>query len=165
MNPARTHTFAQIALAIDHLVATYQTQPTLPELAGQANLSEFHFQRLFTEWAGVSPKKFGQYLTLEHARTQLRRGLPLTDVAECVGLSGTGRLHDLFVSIEGATPGQVKQAGAGLVLHYGLFDSPFGQYILGSINGKIALLHFLSDADPAPETLLRAAWPAATHPA
>jgi len=162
MNTSSTYTYNQIAQAIDHLVTSYRNQPTLPELAEAANLSAFHFQRLFTEWAGVSPKKFGQYLTLEHAKAQLRRGLALTDVAERVGLSGTGRLHDLFVSIEGVTPGQVKQAGAGLVLQYGLFNSPFGQYVLGSINGKIALLHFLSDTDPIPETLLRTAWPAAT---
>jgi len=162
MNASSTYTYNQIAQAIDHLVTTYRSQLTLPELAEEANLSAFHFQRLFTEWAGVSPKKFGQYLTLEHAKAQLRRGLALTDVAESVGLSGTGRLHDLFVNIEGVTPGQVKQAGAGLVLHYGIFGSPFGQYVLGAINGKVALLHFLSNTDPAPETLLRAAWPAAT---
>ena len=162
MNTTSSYTYEQIARAINHLVSTYRNQPTLPELAEEANLSAFHFQRLFTEWAGVSPKKFSQYLTLEHAKAQLQRGLALADVADSVGLSGTGRLHDLFVTLEGITPGQVKQAGAGLVLYYGLFDSPFGQYVLGSINGKIALLHFLSDTDPTPETLLRTAWPAAT---
>ncbi len=149
MNANSNYTYTQIAQAIDHLVTAYRNQPSLPELAETANLSAFHFQRLFTEWAGVSPKKFGQYLTLEHAKAQLRRGLTLTDVAESVGLSGTGRLHDLFVSIEGMTPGQSKQAGAGLVLQYGLFNSPFGQYVLGGINGKIALLHFLSLRTPA----------------
>lgn len=161
MNTNSTYTYGQIALAIEDLVTTYRSQPTLPQLADRANLSEFHFQRLFTEWAGVSPKKFGQYLTLEHAKAQLRRGLTLTEVADEAGLSGTGRLHDLFVTIEGVTPGQFKQAGAGLVLHYGVFDSPFGQYVLGAIGGKIALLHFLSETDPSPETLLQTAWPAA----
>lgn len=158
MNTDNTYTYQQVARAIEHLTANYQKQPSLSELAEQVNLSEFHFQRLFTEWAGVSPKKFGQYLTLEHAKTRLRNGAPLADAAYDAGLSGTGRLHDLFVSIEGVTPGQFKQAGLGLLLSYGLFNSPFGVYVLGAINGKIALLHFLNDGDN-PETILTTAWP------
>ncbi|HEY0111186.1 MAG TPA: AraC family transcriptional regulator, partial [Fibrella sp.] len=128
MNTSNTYTYEQIACAIDYLTANYREQPPLSQLAEMANLSEFHFQRLFTEWAGVSPKKFGQYLTLEHAKSQLRDGAPLAAAAEAVGLSGTGRLHDLFVTIEGVTPGQFRQAGVGVVLTYGVFDSPFGSY-------------------------------------
>lgn len=161
MTTDNTHTYRQIARAIDHLTTHYRDQPSLSELAEQANLSEFHFQRLFTEWAGVSPKKFGQYLTLEHAKTRLRTGAPLADAAYDTGLSSTGRLHDLFVTIEGVTPGQFKQAGLGLTLDYGVFDSPFGQYVLGAINGKIALLHFLNE-DDVPETILTNAWPEAS---
>lgn len=153
-----TYTYQQIARAIEHLTTHFREQPSLGELAEKANLSEFHFQRLFTEWAGVSPKKFGQYLTLEHAKTQLRKGAPLSDAAHEAGLSGTGRLHDLFVTIEGVTPGQFKLAGSGLVLSYGVFDSPFGKYVLGAINGKIALLHFLNEGDD-PESILTTAWP------
>ncbi|GAB4022266.1 methylated-DNA--[protein]-cysteine S-methyltransferase [Spirosoma migulaei] len=158
MTTNSTYTYQQIARAIEHLTTHFREQPSLGELAEKANLSEFHFQRLFTEWAGVSPKKFGQYLTLEHAKTQLRKGAPLSDAAHEAGLSGTGRLHDLFVTIEGITPGQFKQAGSGLVLSYGIFNSPFGEYVLGAINGKIALLHFLNDGD-TPESILTAAWP------
>lgn len=161
MTTNSTYTYQQIARAIEHLTANFREQPSLNELADKANLSEFHFQRLFTEWAGVSPKKFSQYLTLEHAKNKLRNGAPLIDVAHESGLSGTGRLHDLFVTIEGVTPGQFKKAGSGLVLSYGLFDSPFGRYVLGAINGKIALLHFLNDADE-PETILKIAWPETT---
>lgn len=161
MNTHDTYTYAHVARAIEHLTANFREQPSLTELAQKANLSEFHFQRLFTEWAGVSPKKFGQYLTLEHAKTRLRNGAMLTDAAYEAGLSGTGRLHDLFVTIEGVTPGQFKQAGAGLVLSYGLFESPFGPYVLGTIQNKIALLHFLHDGDD-PETILTTAWPEAT---
>ncbi|GAB3802303.1 methylated-DNA--[protein]-cysteine S-methyltransferase [Spirosoma humi] len=156
------YTYQQIAQAIEHLTASFREQPSLGELAEKANLSEFHFQRLFSEWAGVSPKKFSQYLTLEHAKTRLRNGAALADAAYDAGLSGTGRLHDLFVSIEGVTPGQFKQAGSGLRLVYGLFESPFGQYILGAINGKVALLHFL-DPDGKPEAILTAAWPEAAY--
>lgn len=160
MNTNSPNAYAQIARAIEHLTAHFQQQPTLGELAEKANLSEFHFQRLFTEWAGVSPKKFSQYLTLEHAKTRLRTGAALADAAYDAGLSGTGRLHDLFVSIEGVTPGQFKQAGLGLTLTYGIFDSPFGAYVLGAITGKIALLHFLAEAD-RPEAVLAKAWPEA----
>lgn len=162
MNTSSSYTYQQIAQAILHLTATFREQPLLGELAEKANLSEFHFQRLFTEWAGVSPKKFGQYLTLEHAKTRLRKGATLADAAYDAGLSGTGRLHDLFVTIEGVTPGQFKLAGSGLVLVYGLFGSPFGHYVLGTINGKVALLHFLDAADK-PETVLTATWPEATY--
>ena len=158
MNTNNTYTYQQIARAIEHLTANFREQPSLSELAEKANLSEFHFQRLFTEWAGVSPKKFGQYLTLEHAKTRLRNGAPLADAAYDAGLSGTGRLHDLFVNFEGVTPGQFKQLGSGLALAYGVFDSPFGQYVLGTINSKIALLHFLNEGDQ-PEVILTAAWP------
>ncbi len=161
MNTSETYTFRQIAQAIDHLTTHFRDQPSLPDLAGQVNLSEFHFQRLFTEWAGVSPKKFGQYLTLQHAKQQLRTGVSLSQVAHDTGLSGTGRLHDLFVSIEGVTPGQFKQAGVGLTLTYGVFESPFGDYVLGAINGKVALLHFLNDGDE-PTLILTAAWPGVT---
>lgn len=161
MTTDSTYTYQQIARAIEHLTAHYRDQPSLSELAEKVNLSEFHFQRLFTEWAGVSPKKFSQYLTLEHAKTRLRNGAPLANAAYDAGLSGTGRLHDLFVNIEGITPGQFKQAGVGLVLTYGIFTSPFGRYLLGAINGKIALLHFLNETD-IPEFILTTAWPEAT---
>ena len=161
MNTSETYTFRQIAQAIDHLMTHFREQPSLADLAGRVSLSEFHFQRLFTGWAGVSPKKFGQYLTLEHAKQQLRNGAPLSEAAHEAGLSGTGRLHDLFVTIEGVTPGQFKQAGAGLTLRYGVFDSPFGGYVLGAINGKIAVLHFLNDGDE-PTAILTAAWPGVT---
>ncbi|QHW00672.1 bifunctional transcriptional activator/DNA repair enzyme AdaA [Spirosoma endbachense] len=161
MTTNSTHTYQQIARAIEHLTAHFREQPSLSELAEKVNMSEFHFQRLFTEWAGVSPKKFSQYLTLEHAKTRLRKGDPLADVAYDSGLSGTGRLHDLFVTIEGVTPGQFKQAGSGLDLSYGVFNSPFGDYLLGAINEKIALLHFLNDEND-PESILATAWPEAS---
>ncbi|MBO0949470.1 methylated-DNA--[protein]-cysteine S-methyltransferase [Fibrella forsythiae] len=165
MNADNAHTYEQIARAIDYLMANFREQPSLSKLAETANLSEFHFQRLFTEWAGVSPKKFGQYLTLDYAKAQLQNGAPLSAAAEAAGLSGTGRLHDLFVTIEGVTPGQFKQAGSGLVLTYGVFDSPFGAYVVGVINGKIAVLHFMTSDDAAsnvPEQLVATIWPDAT---
>ncbi|RYF77122.1 MAG: methylated-DNA--[protein]-cysteine S-methyltransferase [Cytophagaceae bacterium] len=166
MNTSNTYTYEQIAHSIDYLTANFREQPSLSELAEKANLSEFHFQRLFTEWAGVSPKKFGQYLTLEHAKAQLRDGAPLSVAAQETGLSSTGRLHDLFVTIEGVTPGQFKKAGSGLVLTYGVFDSPFGAYVLGVINDKIAVLQFSDGDEPAtmnvPEQIVAKSWPEAS---
>jgi len=158
MTTSATYTYQQVARAIEHLTANFRDQPSLAELADQANVSTYHFQRLFTEWAGISPKKFLQYLTLSHAKQQLRNGVPLAEAAYETGLSGTGRLHDLFVTIEGITPGQFKQLGSGLVLTYGVFDSPFGRYVLGTITGKICQLQFL-DEDEDPSVFLRAEWP------
>ena len=161
MQPASPHTYAQIAGAIEHLSIHFQQQPSLTQLAERANLSEYHFQRLFSEWAGVSPKKFGQFLTLDYAKQQLRAGQTLLDTAYGAGLSGTGRLHDLFVTIEGVTPGQYKQAGAGLTLTYGLFESRFGPYVLGAIDGKLAVLQFMAESDSS-EIIVQQAWPNAT---
>ena len=161
MQTVSPYTYKQIARAIEHLSAHFQQQPSLTELADRANLSEYHFQRLFTEWAGVSPKKFGQFLTLDYAKGQLRAGHSLLETAHGAGLSGTGRLHDLFVTIEGVTPGQYKQGGAGLILTYGQFESRFGTYALGAIDGRIAVLQFLTDAD-LPETVVQQAWPGAS---
>ncbi|QJW89740.1 methylated-DNA--[protein]-cysteine S-methyltransferase [Spirosoma taeanense] len=158
MNTNSPVTYQQIAQAIEYLALYFREQPSLADLAERVNLSEFHFQRLFTEWAGVSPKKFSQYLTLEYAKRQLRNGVSLAGAAYDAGLSGTGRLHDLFVNIEGVTPGQFRQAGSGLTLIHGTFESPFGPYLLGAINDRIASLHFLN-ADDAPDAILTAAWP------
>jgi AraC family transcriptional regulator of adaptative response/methylated-DNA-[protein]-cysteine methyltransferase len=141
-------TYQQIARSIEFLTENFRQQPSLAEVADRANLSEYHFQRLFSDWAGVSPKKFLQYLTLDFAKERLRSGLTLAEAADEAGLSGTGRLHDLFVALEGVTPGQFKQAGDGLTIRYAVFDSPFGPYLLGTIGDKICRLEFLEEADP-----------------
>lgn len=141
-------TYQQIARSIEFLTDNFRQQPTLADVADQANLSEYHFQRLFSDWAGVSPKKFLQYLTLDFAKERLRTGLTLAEAADEAGLSGTGRLHDLFVVLEGVTPGQFKQAGEGLTIRYAVFESPFGPYLLGMIGDKICKLEFLDEAEP-----------------
>ena len=161
MQTASPHTYAQIAQAIEHLSAHFQQQPSLTDLADRANLSEYHFQRLFTEWAGVSPKKFSQFLTLDYARHQLRAGHSVFHAAQETGLSGTGRLHDLFVTLEGVTPGQYKLAGAGMTLTYGQFEGRFGPYVLAAAGAKIAVLQFLTPAD-SPQSIVQQAWPNAT---
>jgi AraC family transcriptional regulator, regulatory protein of adaptative response / methylated-DNA-[protein]-cysteine methyltransferase len=125
--------YQRIAEAIDYLRAHFRRQPSLEEVAEIIHLSPFHFQRLFTEWAGVSPKKFLQYISLEHPKQLLKdRPATLFDVAHEAGLSGTGRLHDLFISLEGMTPGEYKNGGERLSIRYRFADSPFGQVIVAS---------------------------------
>src|ERR1700760_2673238 len=107
--------YQRIAEAINYIKLNFKEQPNLDDVAEQVHLSPFHFQRLFTDWAGVSPKKFLQYLSLEHAKGILKdKQATLFDTAYETGLSGTGRLHDLFVNLEGMTPAEYKNGGAGL---------------------------------------------------
>ncbi|MFC5408982.1 methylated-DNA--[protein]-cysteine S-methyltransferase [Larkinella bovis] len=157
MNATETSpTYQQIARSIEFLTENFRQQPSLAAVADRANLSEYHFQRLFSDWAGVSPKKFLQYLTLDFAKERLRHGLTLAETADETGLSGTGRLHDLFVVLEGITPGQFKQGGEGITIRYGIFESPFGPYLLGAIGHKICKLDFLDEAEPSdPASLAR----------
>lgn len=166
MNATETHpTYQQIARSIEFLTDNFQQQPSLNDVADRANLSEYHFQRLFSDWAGVSPKKFLQYLTLDFAKERLRSGLTLAEAADEAGLSGTGRLHDLFVVLEGVTPGQFRTGGEGIVIHYAVFESPFGSYLLGAIGDKICKLDFLDEAEPTDDasiaTRFAADWPEA----
>jgi AraC family transcriptional regulator of adaptative response/methylated-DNA-[protein]-cysteine methyltransferase len=115
---------------LDWLGENWQEQPSLEEVARVAGLGPHHFQRLFTRYVGVSPKKYVQYLTLEHAKQSLSDSASVLDAAFDVGLSGPGRLHDLFVTHEGLTPGEWKSQAAGLDLRYGWHDSPFGDCLI-----------------------------------
>ena len=119
-------------------------------------MSEYHFQRLFTQWAGISPKKFLQYLTVQYARGILEKNQSLEEVAYHSGLSGTGRLHDLFISIEGMTPDQYRKAGSGLTIYTGFHHSPFGKYLLAvSSEGRVCNLQFIDDEEAALSELER----------
>jgi len=121
---------ARIGLALDRLAARFPEQPSLTALATEIGLSEHHFQRMFTRRVGVSPKKFLQHLTLEAAKQRLRDSFSVLDAAYDAGLSGPGRLHDLFVTFEAMTPGEYKARGDGLTVRYGFHDSPFGECLL-----------------------------------
>jgi AraC family transcriptional regulator, regulatory protein of adaptative response / methylated-DNA-[protein]-cysteine methyltransferase len=161
MNEQEKIHFDRIAQAIDYLKQHFREQPSLDAVAEQVHLSPFHFQRLFTEWAGVSPKKFVQYLSLDYAKQVLQqRGATLFDAAEASGLSGTGRLHDLFVHIEGMTPGEYKQGGAALSINYSFAESPFGDMLVASTGKGICHMAFADDAAAALATL-RAQFPEA----
>ncbi|MEP7108630.1 MAG: methylated-DNA--[protein]-cysteine S-methyltransferase [Ferruginibacter sp.] len=141
--------YNRIAAAIDYIQTNFKDQPDLDEVAGKIHLSAFHFQRLFTEWAGVSPKKFLQFLTVKHAKEMLQeRQATLSDTAFETGLSGTGRLHDLFIKIEGMTPGEFKNGGENLSINYSYAESPFGNILVASTSKGICYMAF-SDNESA----------------
>jgi AraC family transcriptional regulator, regulatory protein of adaptative response / methylated-DNA-[protein]-cysteine methyltransferase len=150
MKPQDTLNYNRIAAAIEYLAGNFQDQPDLDQVAKKVHLSPFHFQRLFTEWAGVSPKKFLQFLTIEYAKTVLReKQSNVFDAAYKTGLSGTGRLHDLFIKIEGMTPGEFKNGGAELSINYSFAESPFGKLLVGSTNKGICHMAFADDEGEA----------------
>lgn len=163
MNIQEESNYSRIAQAIEYIQNNYKSQPGLDEVAAKVNLSPFHFQRLFSDWAGVSPKKFLQYVTVQHAREMLKvQQSTLSDVAFETGLTGTGRLHDLFINIEGMTPGEFKNGGANLSINYSYAESPFGNIIVASTPKGICYLAFANDELTA-FNLLKGKFPNATY--
>ena len=140
--------YKKIERAIIFLEDNYQKQPSLQEIADHISLSQFHTQRLFTRWAGISPKRFIQYLTIGYAKTILQNSGSLLDAAYESGLSGAGRLHDLFVTFEAVTPGEYKQKGENVLIHYGIHPSPFGNCIIGVTARGICWMSFFGDEGP-----------------
>ncbi len=159
---AEPRPYSLITEAIRYLDDHRRQQPALADLARHVGLSEFHLQRLFSDWAGVSPKQYLQYLTKENAKQRLRRE-PVLDAALSAGLSGPGRLHDLMLHCEGMTPGEYRQGGRGLRIRYGAAASPFGDCLLAETGRGVCKLAFFDRAEEfaALEAELRAEWPAA----
>ena len=157
--------YARIEAAILYLEEHFREQPTLDEVAGAAGLSPHHFQRLFRRWAGISPKRFGQFLTLDYARAQLAASASLLDAAYDAGLSGPSRLHDLFVTYEAMSPGAFKRGGADVDIAWGVHPSPFGPCFMGLTGRGICALGF-ADGDGAEDVggvraEFEGRWPAA----
>jgi len=152
--------YTRIEQAIHYLETHYQRQPELAEVANAVGLSEFHFQRLFTRWAGISPKRFLQFLTKEGAKELLQRSSVL-EAAYGVGLSGPGRLHDLLVSTEAVTPGQARNKGLGLGIEYGFGQTPFGEALVGVTARGICFFGFVEKEREAAMDILRGEWPLA----
>ena len=141
--------YARIAAAIALILARRPDAPSLDGLARHVGLSSFHFQRVFKRWAGVSPKQFISYLTVEHAKTVLERSTSVLDTALDVGLSGSSRLHDLFVSVEAMTPGEYKTQGRDLVIRYGIHDTRFGPALIMTTGRGVCGIEFIAAADEA----------------
>lgn len=151
-----------IAESIDYIVAHYQDRPDLEVLAARAGYETTHFQKLFKDYVGISPKRLSQYLHMRQARELLESGRSTLDAALESGLSGTGRLHDLFVSCEGVTPGSIQGRGAGLEITYGFYPSALGEMMLGKTDKGLCWLGFIVDEDRnVPLDELHRRWPLA----
>jgi AraC family transcriptional regulator of adaptative response/methylated-DNA-[protein]-cysteine methyltransferase len=153
----KTNDFAQacrdydrIEKAIAYIEKNFDRQPELKEISGQIGLSEFHFQRLFSSWVGISPKRFLQFLTKEHVKQLLSGSANLLDATYDAGLSSPGRLHDLFVACEAVTPGEFKTRGKGLTITYGFHDSPFGECLIAKTDRGICWLSFVRNSGRKP---------------
>jgi len=156
--------YKRIAEAISYLKDNYTTQPRLEQVAEHIHLSPFHFQRMFQSWAGVSPKQFLQYLTVGHAKNILKTtGATLFDTAYATGLSGTGRLHDLFIKVEGMTPGEFKNGGETLRINYSFADTPFGKVIVASTDKGICHMAFADEGEETALKELKAVFPNAIY--
>lgn len=152
--------YDRIALIIRYLDEHHTEQPDLATLAGCAGLSPFHFHRLFSAWAGITPKDFLQCLTLAHAKELLREGESVLDAALEAGLSGAGRLHDLCVSLESASPGELKSGGDGWTIACGFADTPFGVCLVGESPRGVCHLSFMDSMDETAALAgLQRAWP------
>ena len=150
--------YLRIEQAILYIESRYKDQPSLEEVAAHIGLSGFHFQRLFTRWAGVSPKRFLQFLTKEGAKELLNRSENLLDITHGVGLSSLGRLHDLFVTTEAVSPGEYKTRGEGVTIRYGLHASPFGTCLVAVTGRGICHLGFVQSTEGDALDVLTAAW-------
>jgi AraC family transcriptional regulator of adaptative response/methylated-DNA-[protein]-cysteine methyltransferase len=146
--------FNRIAEALGYIQSNFKKQPNLDEVAEVVHLSPYHFQRMFTDWAGVSPKNFLQYVSIEHAKKLLKENqTTLFETSLETGLSSTSRLHDLFINIEGMTPAEYKNGGKDLVINYSFADSPFGNIIVASTAKGICHLAFIFDKNMAFDAL------------
>ncbi len=141
--------YQRIEQAIRYLEENFQRQPELDEVAKQVHLSPFHFQRIFTEWAGISPKRFLQFLTVGFLKEKLKESKNLMDAAEKAGLSSQSRIYDLFTTLEAVTPQEYKLQGSGIQIHHGFYETTFGLALIGVTERGICWLSFLdTDAEP-----------------
>jgi AraC family transcriptional regulator of adaptative response/methylated-DNA-[protein]-cysteine methyltransferase len=163
MNEQQSINYNRIADAIHYIQSNYKQQPGLDEVADKVHLSPHYFQKLFKDWAGVSPKKFLQYISIQNAKEMLiKERTTLFEVAAETGLSGTSRLHDLFIRIEGMTPGEYKNGGENLEINYSYAHSPFGEILVASTQKGICHMAFIDDHHKALDQL-RASYPNARY--
>lgn len=152
--------YKRIAAAILFLQENYKAQPDLETVAAQVHLSPFHFQRMFRAWAGISPTQFMHYLSIGYAKQLLSKNkASLAQAAFSTGLSGTGRLHDLFIKIEGMTPGEYKGGAKGLSINYSISPTPFGEVLIASTSKGVCYIAFADEGADAAFQLLKAQFP------
>ncbi|PSN17655.1 6-O-methylguanine DNA methyltransferase [filamentous cyanobacterium CCP5] len=152
-------TYDRMAQAIAFMAQNHRHQPDLRVIAEHVHLSEYHFQRLFTQWAGTSPKRFAQFLTLAYAKAKIQETRNLLEASLASGLSSPGRLHDLFVTLEAMSPGEFKSGGAGLQIRYGVHPTPFGDGLIATTARGICNLQFLDGgAGGTVESYVRSLW-------
>lgn len=166
MNSQEKVDYTRVAKAIDYISREFKKQPQLDEIAQKVGLSTAHFQRLFTRWVGVSPKKFLQFTTISYTKKRLKEGrATLLDTAFEVGLSGSSRLHDLFIHIEGMTPGEYKNGGENLSINYSFTETLFGEIIVAATSKGICYMAFASETGNREEDvyLLRSMFPNASY--
>jgi AraC family transcriptional regulator of adaptative response/methylated-DNA-[protein]-cysteine methyltransferase len=162
-NGQKTLDYYRIEEVIRYIEYNFRRQPELKDISDHIGLSEFHLQRLFKRWVGISPKRFLQYLTKEHAKTLLRQSADVLSATYESGLSGPGRLHDLFVQCEAVTPGEYKQMGQGLNISYGFHESPFGKSMIAQTDRGICGLFFIPEGEEQKYILrLNHDWPLAS---
>lgn len=137
--------YQRIAEAIRYLEENFQRQPELGEVAEQVHVSPFHFQRIFAEWAGISPKRFLQFLTVDFLKEKLEQTKNLVEAAEAAGLSSQSRVYDLFTTLEAVTPQEYRQRGGGIKIDYGFHETPFGYCLVGVTERGVCWLSFLSE--------------------
>jgi len=154
--------YETIARAIDYILTDAQEQPSLSDIAAAVNLSEHHLQRVFSEWAGISPKRFLKFLTREHARQALRSSKDILTTSIETGLSSPGKLHDLMISCEVMTPGEIKSHGLGLTITYGGANTPFGKALIAWTTRGICYLAFCNEDCLSHEQELFREWSAAS---
>ncbi|MGC3989481.1 MAG: methylated-DNA--[protein]-cysteine S-methyltransferase [Chthoniobacteraceae bacterium] len=144
--------YQRIEQAIKYLEDNFQRQPELDEVAEKVHLSPFHFQRIFTDWAGISPKRFLQFLTVDFLKSKLQESRNIVEAAESAGLSSQSRVYDLFTTLEAVTPQEYKMKGSGIQVEYGFHETPFGTCLLGITQRGICWLSFVkTDGDPRTE--------------
>src|SRR3954471_8894378 len=141
--------YQRIEQAIKYLEENFQRQPELDEVADKVHLSPFHFQRIFTDWAGISPKRFLQFLTVGFLKSKLQESKNIVEAADSAGLSSQSRVYDLFTTLEAVTPQEYKLKGSGIRIEYGFHETPFGTALIGATERGICWLSFIqSDEDP-----------------
>jgi len=145
MTETKDINYNRIEEAIKFLSENFKEQPSLYDVADNSNVSPFHFQKIFTEWAGISPKKFLQYLTVEELKKELKKTKNLVEAAERVGLSAQSRVYDLFVNIEGVTPNEFKTKGEGIEIEYGIHNTPFGECLIAATERGICSMNFIEN--------------------